>query len=498
MKNIFYILIILLGISINSNSQTWSQIGQNINGINEYDNLGYSVSLSDDGTVLAIGAPAINGTSNIGKVSVYKNNLGTWQQIGEDIIGETTGDNSGVSVSLSSDGNILAIGASDNSGYANEAGHVRIFRNNSGTWEQIGDDIDGEAADNYSGYSVSLSADGETVAIGATGNNDNGNMTGQVRVYNYNLETWQQIGSDIDGDENYSDFGFSVSLSADASVVAIGIPHGDGSRGFNRGETKIFKNNLGTWQQVGQTLEGEAGSDYFGHSVSISQDGNIVAIGAHYNDGAGTDAGHVRVFRNNLGTWEQIGNDIDGELEDDLSGHSVCINNDGSIVAIGAIQNEDNGLNTGHVRVFENNDDAWVQLGQDVDGEAIGEVSGFSVSLNSDASVLAIGAIQNDELNTDAGQVKVYELISASISKINKGQLLVYPNPANEFISINKGIGSFTNAKYKVSDISGKTIVELSNLQENVTINISSLEKGIYFLSIYTSEKMFSEKIIKN
>ena len=97
-------------------------------------------------------------------------------QLGADIDGEATGDQSGWSVSLSSDGTTVAIGARLNDGNGNYAGHVRIYEYSSGSWTQLGADIDGEAAGDQSGSSVSLSSDGTRVAIGAAGNDGNGNM----------------------------------------------------------------------------------------------------------------------------------------------------------------------------------------------------------------------------------------------------------------------------------------------------------------------------------
>ena len=75
---------------------------------------------------------------------------------------------------MNSDGNTVAIGASNNDGNGGNSGHVRIFNWNGSNWVQLGSDIDGEAADDRSGYSVSLNADGNTVAIGAYGNDGNG------------------------------------------------------------------------------------------------------------------------------------------------------------------------------------------------------------------------------------------------------------------------------------------------------------------------------------
>jgi hypothetical protein len=76
-----------------------------------------------------------------------------------------------------------------------------------------------------------------------------------------------------------------------------------------------------------------------------------VAIGAYGNDGNATDAGHVRIYKNISGTWTQVGADIDGEAVNDESGISVSLSSDGSIVAIGAKYNDGTGSNAGHVRV---------------------------------------------------------------------------------------------------------------------------------------------------
>ena len=104
--------------------------------------------------------------------------------------------------------------------------------------------------------------------------------------------------------------------------------------------------------QIGSDIDGEAASDISGYSVSLSSDGSIVAIGTPYNDGGGNNAGHVRVYQNVSGTWTQVGSDIDGEAASDQSGYSVSLSSDGSIVAIGAPYNDGGGNDAGHVRVI--------------------------------------------------------------------------------------------------------------------------------------------------
>ena len=104
--------------------------------------------------------------------------------------------------------------------------------------------------------------------------------------------------------------------------------------------------------QIGADIDGEAAWDRSGSSVSLSSDGSRVAIGAHRNDGAGSDSGHVRIYELSGGSWTQLGADIDGEAAGDGSGRSVSLSSDGSRVAIGAIMNDGAGTDAGHVRIY--------------------------------------------------------------------------------------------------------------------------------------------------
>jgi len=98
-------------------------------------------------------------------------------------------------------------------------------------------------------------------------------------------------------------------------------------------------------------MNGRSAGVESGYSVSLSTDGSTVAIGAIKSDG--TSHGHVRVYQNVDGSWTQRGSDIDGAAASDLSGSSVSLSGSGSIVAIGAPNNDGNGANSGHVRVYE-------------------------------------------------------------------------------------------------------------------------------------------------
>ena len=216
------------------------------------------------------------------------------------------------------------------------------------SFDQIGSDIDGEAVDNYSGNSVSLSSDGTTLAIGAFQNSGNGDSAGHVRVYERNGSTWRQKGTDIDGEAANDYSGYSVSLSSDGTIVAIGAP----GNGTNSGHVRVYEWNGNAWVQMGADIDGEAADDYSGNSVSLSSDGTILAIGAYLNDGNGIGAGHVRIYEWSGSAWTQKGADIEGEAVNDFSGFSVSLSSDGTKVAIGAYQNDENGTSAGHVRVY--------------------------------------------------------------------------------------------------------------------------------------------------
>ena len=217
----------------------------------------------------------------------------------------------------------------------------------------MGQDIDGEAASDQSGYSVSMSSDGTRVAIGARMNG----AAGHVRVYSESSGLWSQVGSDIDGEAASDQSGYSVSMSSDGTRVAIGARRNDGT-GSNAGHVRVYSESSGLWSQMGSDIDGEVAGDNSGYSVSISSDGTRVAIGAPFNDGTGSEAGHVRVYDWNSGTsvWTQVGPDIDGEAAGDESGWSVSISSDGTRVAIGAYSNDGNGSYSGHTRVYSLSD----------------------------------------------------------------------------------------------------------------------------------------------
>ena len=199
-----------------------------------------------------------------------------------------------------------------------------------------------------------------------------------------------QLGSILGG--NNDCFGSAVGLSSDGSIVAVGAPRNDGN-GYDAGHVRVYEFNSGSWTQLGNDIDGEATYDQFGKAVSLSANGSLVAVGAPRNDGNGSDAGHVSVYEFNSGSWTQLGNDIDGEATNDWFGKAVSLSANGSILAAGASGNDGNGTEAGHVRVYEYNSGSWTQLGRDDNGVDQYNRYGISLNISSDGTKLVIGAV---------------------------------------------------------------------------------------------------------
>ena len=354
-------------------------------------------------------------------------------QLGTDIIGEAIADAFGVSVSLSGDGNRLAVGAKNNSGGGSFAGHVRVYSWSGASWTQLGADIDGEAAEEFSGISVSLSLDGNHVAIGSIN---------KVRVYSWNGSAWAKKRPDIDVPPNALGSGLSVSISSDGNRLAIGDPvtgqlhiyawsgsawtqlgnslvghvansnvaiSGDGNtvavstpiHNARSGRVQIYFWNGTSWVKRGANIDGGIGEE-LGRSVSLSSDGSRVVIGATGYDNL---RGAGRVYAWNGSAWGQLGSDLVGEAERDLFGYSTSISDDGNHVAIGSSENSSY---AGHVRVYSWDGSSWMQVGSDIDGKKALDLFGYSVALNADGTRLAVGALQDGNI-IDPGYTSVYE-----------------------------------------------------------------------------------------
>jgi len=301
----------------------WQQYGGTIN--ETFGDL-VSVAVDSSGETVIIGDATDNLT---GSVSVYKiNNDDEWELVGIKIPGSESFDLFGGSVSMSDNGKFIAVGAA---GSDDNTGQVKVYKYTSNEWKLRGESINGDGISDFSGVSIDISSDGKMVAIGAPLNTGS---KGQVRVFEYISNDWTQNGQAIYGEDFVDSSGSYVSISSDGTVLAIGAPR-NGSSGISSGHVRTYAYADSEWEQIGDDIDGEQPFDYAG-AVALSGNGKVLVIGASGNDDNGNNSGHVRVFKYNDPNWDQLGDTIGGEVVGENSGHSIGISDDGKYISIGA------------------------------------------------------------------------------------------------------------------------------------------------------------------
>lgn len=437
------IQIFLFCLIYHSSSFAQVQMGADIDGETAGENSGTAVCISSDGLRVAIGAP-VNSEQQYasGQVRVYQYDGNAWGQLGSDVNGESALWGLGRYLAFSSSGDRFAT-----SYLVQGMASVRTYDLVAGVWTQVGDDIlQGDNSQQGFGQAMSLSADGNRLAIGAPLAVGGLGQTGKASIFQFSGGQWVQLGVDIFGEALADRSGVSVALSGDGARVAIGAFSNDGN-GTGSGHVRVYQYDSvqGLWSQDGADIDGEAIGDQSGASVSLSMDGERVAIGALGNNGGGIFSGHVRVYQHTTGMgWSQLGQDINGQGTNEFTGESVSLSHDGNRVATGGVGANGSWellTSTGAARAYQFVGGAWMQIGNDMDGEAAYDQFGQHVSLSNDGERLAVGAYANSDNGYGAGHVRVFELDQATrIAGINPWeQLSVRPNPTQGRVIIDLG-----------------------------------------------------------
>ncbi len=435
---------------------------------------------------------------------IWSVNINAQVQIGENIFfGEINSENFGTSVSTSSDGSRVVTSYVGPNGY-NQINEVRVFEYINGSWIQLGQTIYGDISGDGFGASVTMSGDGSRIAVYSNKTAEISYSYGHVRIYQFNGTEWIQLGSIISGENSTDISGSSMSFSSDGLIIALGAPNKKDENGKNVGYTRVYRFVNNEWQQIGQNIIGGVdfigNGDKLGESVSISSDGYRLAVGGsgHYRG-----IGVVRVFNYNESTniWEQLGSDIVGERIGDYSGSSVSVSNDGLTVAIGAYGNDENGYtSSGQTRIYKYNNSNWVQVGQDIDGEKSNHAFGTSVSLSGDGKEFVSGVTLS---RSSSGFIKIYKYSEPDGGWVKFNDIINNSGQSSQSISLSKDgttlifqnrIGAqYVNQVYKVNfnEISGKISADFGNngcFSESIpldSIKVSAI-KGNEMISTYT------------
>lgn len=272
------------------------------------------------------------------------------------------------------------------------------------------------------GASVALSADGQTLVVGAP---ESPNMgvdvnEGEVTVYNWdaNTSSWVQQGPLLRGQQSGDRFGQAVAISADGSTIAVGTTGFDGIVGIDRGAVRVFDlDDMGdtnisndTWVQRGGSLGIADGADRdrFGSRVALSADGNTLVGGVGFAGMEG--AGQVSVFEWNGSEWSTLGDPFVGSTPGENLGISIAVAEDAAGRLTVAMGSSGELLGTGRVEVYDWDQASsdWSQRGAPLDGGDVLDNSN-QVALSADGNILVVGSKGVDTAGQDAGQVSVYE-----------------------------------------------------------------------------------------
>jgi cysteine-rich repeat protein len=445
------------------------------------DIFGSHVALSADGSTMVVAADGedsaatgINGNQadntaqNAGAVYVFIRSGTIWQQQAY-IKPSNTGalDSFSFSLALSADGSTLAVGAfaedssatgingNQASDASTDAGAVYVFTRSGTTWSQQAyvKASNTNAGDEF-GFSVALSSDGSTMAVGAIHEDSsatgiNGNQTndlasnsGAVYVFTRSGTTWsQQAYVKASNTEAGDAFGSDVALSSDGATLAVGADGEDsaatgvnGNQADNSaggsGAAYIFTRSAGVWSQQAYVKASNPNSgDDFGHDLVLSSDGSTLAVGASLEasaatgingnqaDNSATFAGAAYVFARSGATWSQQAYvKASNTNAGDRFGISLALSSNGSQLAVGAPlesgsttgingdQTNNAASDAGAAYRFVRSGSTWSQSAYvKASNTGMNDEFGFSVALTADGSAMAVGALAEASSATGIG-----------------------------------------------------------------------------------------------
>jgi hypothetical protein len=502
--------------------------------------LGYSSSINDAGDKVVVAAWENEGTNGRGRIFAYQYSGGRWSAYGDELRGpeDSVGGNhegTAADVDMNGDGTIFISGHPSHdrgtvqSNVADREGAVMIKKYNSGTsvWDDYGpsflttlpflEDGNGDhlSVDKF-GEMVGITGDGNTIIIGARYSDVEGNNSGAIFTYTYKIPSgsewsatpnlvfkdgdvtqtggkyyWVLIGNastnatsggttaqdgiSLVGTGTGDLFGATVDINYTGSRIAVGIVNED-EGGLNSGMVRMYEYNSGTdkWEQLGQDLNGDVASDKFGYRLELNKTGSRVAI-------ATRSGGYAKVYEYNTGTsqWDLMGSNSVWDsgntdrgkfsINTDSNAYSnrfVSLNDDGDVLAVG--HSVDNTVNVYQWDGSSN----WTQVGGTLDS-SLGSVSagdGFGASgqLSKNGDYLIVGSTFVDTGGTDAGQFAIYynSSLSSNSSDVSISNVETAAASTTLKNEIVSDLNSIAGVSISASDISASSTI--ISTQDNV------------------------------
>ena len=380
------------------------------------DAFGTSVALSTDGSTLAVGAPYNDdGASNSGSVYIYVKSGLSW--IFQKLIRASdfaATDYFGDYVSLSGDGSTLAVGAPYDDDNGSNAGAVYIFTRTGTAWTQIIKLKAGNGAKNdHFGTVCALSANGVRLIVGAP---DRAGAKGSAYLFENFTWGWQQSDEILPDDPaSTTYFGNSVGITGDGQYLLVGA-YGGGSGSTRPGGVYVFampdSANVWWWtQQLKLTAPTPAANDKFGRTLAVSADGLNLLVGAYSAETGGDTAGAVYTYRYTNGTFGPTYKLMSSDrAANDWFGSALAISADGGLALIGAYGDDDLGSLSGSTYSFKQTNGNWAFMNKTLASDGVANDSfGSSVAVSGDGLVAAVSAPKKTGNALNTGAVYVYK-----------------------------------------------------------------------------------------
>jgi len=472
-------------------------VGGILRGSDYGDFYGGAVAVSQDGTRMVVSAKNEDTTlTKTGSVTIYEKSGRSWNQLGQTLYGQIVNERYGYAVSISGDGSTIAVGSPWNAASGTESGTVRIYKyvyvDTTAVWSWVveGNMLHGDQPYDRFGSSVSLNYDGTRVVGGSPHSNTRGINSGQVLPYEYSGGAWLVQGTEIRGGGIGFKLGTALATNGEGDVMILGSPFHETSGGDVTGGAMVMEWTF-QWSQKGSELEGRHVDDAFGTSVAIDKLGETVAVGAPgvslseaaVYTGDAANRGYVDVYSWEMVTWEVYDWKLKAHLmgadaEQEYFGFSVSLSMLGDYAAVGAPEVSINGKAlTGEVTVFHRADNIWAQHGDSLTGRRGGGYYGSSVVLSGDGSAVIIGSPGPLDDSFTSGSVAMYEVIepTSSSSSMDANDILAITNLTLLFVLFVFTVYAFFHSKretrraqivYETSEA-----IDENNKRENVNMS---------------------------
>lgn len=475
----------------NLSAQNWTQVGADINGIGDYNYVS-SIDLSADGSRLVIGENSHSGggfNSN-GRVRVFEYDGTSWNVLGAELLGDASGNGFGMWVRMTPDGNTIVCGESRADDNGLQSGKVKVYEWDGSSWQMKGNPIVGNT-DSEFGTSVDINETGTRIIVGAPhpSDTDMSNSPGEAHVYRWNGTNWEEIGGGFYSKSSSDLFGSNVSMNLEGDVVAIC------ARKFNTntGMVRVYEWNGTAWYVRGADFTGTNTEEFYGTSVALNGDGTTVAIGAAFKD---NDNGQVEVYNWDGSNWNLKGTPFLGSNAEWL-GHAVDLSDNGNVLAMGAPWYDGGFMDSGTNRCYLWNGNSWMQIGNEINGDAAYNYCGaFDVSINNSGAYMAVMSYGNDDGGEDAGQVRVFSSPKLEVADAeDQTQFGLYPNPVSNNLTIDSNVDQDI-VRVEITNLQGQVLInELLTIQK---LDVSVLRAGRYFIRlISTSGQTYTKSFVK-